>query len=98
MVDNIDRRFTLEELSDMFGMPLTSLKSCFKHVFGKPIGLYMRQRRISEASEMLAKTIDPVAEISERVGYESHAKFSSAFKASMGCTPSEYRKSVARKG
>ncbi len=34
LVENIDKHFTLEELSEKFGIPLTPLKSCFKSVHG----------------------------------------------------------------
>ncbi|MDR1540678.1 MAG: AraC family transcriptional regulator [Clostridiales bacterium] len=92
MASNLNKRFTLKELSDMFKIPFTSLKNCFKCVYGAPIDTYMREYRMQAAAVMLRDTKWGIAEIAEKVGYDSHAKFSAAFRASTGFTPSGYRK------
>jgi AraC-like DNA-binding protein len=97
LTEDLSKRYTLEELSLMHGFPLTSMKSCFKEIYGEPIGIYMRKRRMSAAAAMLADSDATVAEIAESVGYESHAKFSAAFKSCAGLAPSEFRK-AAQKG
>ncbi|MDR2421245.1 MAG: AraC family transcriptional regulator, partial [Oscillospiraceae bacterium] len=89
---NLDKQFTLPELSRLFNIPLTAMKTCFKTVFGTPVQEYMREYRLQAASVLLRESGEPVAAIAARVGYDSHAKFSAAFKARSGCTPSEYRK------
>ena len=69
MVKNIDRHFTLEELSAKFEIPLTSMKKCFKGVYGMPVHTYMREYRVHVAADLLRQTNLSIAEISERVGY-----------------------------
>ena len=44
------------------------------------------------AANLLVAGTDRVAEIAERVGYESEAAFSRAFKKAVGTPPSEWRK------
>jgi AraC-like DNA-binding protein len=45
------------------------------------------------AANQLTSTTDNVAAIANRIGYESEAAFSRAFKKVVGCPPSEWRKS-----
>jgi AraC-like DNA-binding protein len=49
------------------------------------------------ASALLRETDAPIAEISAKVGYDSHAQFSAAFKSAMGMAPSDYRKVSVQK-
>jgi AraC-like DNA-binding protein len=97
MTARLEKQFTLEELSERFNIPLTSMKSCFKSVFGAPIHAYMREYRMQTASALLRETDRPIAEIAAKVGYDSHAQFSAAFRAVMGAAPSDYRKVSVQK-
>jgi AraC-like DNA-binding protein len=97
MTARLDKKFTLEELSKRFHIPLTAMKSCFKSVFGAPIHSYMREYRLQAASVLLRETDEPISEIAARVGYDSHAQFSKVFKSVMGMSPSDYRKVSVQK-
>jgi AraC-like DNA-binding protein len=44
------------------------------------------------AANHLVSGTDSVAEIADRVGYESEAAFSRAFKKAVGASPSHWRK------
>jgi AraC-like DNA-binding protein len=96
MTTNLDKQFTLEELSTRRGIPLTTMKTCFKSVFGAPIHTYMREYRLQTASTLLRETDEPIAEIAAKVGYDSHAQFSAAFKTATGTAPSDYRKVIVQ--
>ncbi|MGX8710429.1 MAG: helix-turn-helix domain-containing protein [bacterium] len=98
LTENLSRRFTLAELSEQFHIPLTSMKQCFKSVWGSPIYTYLRDYRLHTAAAMLRETELGVAEIAWQVGYDSPAKFSAAFKQTASLSPSEYRKNFVRKG
>jgi AraC-like DNA-binding protein len=98
MTAHLDRQFTLDELSSRWGIPLTSMKNCFKSVFCAPIHIYMREYRMQAASALLRDTDESVAEIAAKVGYDSHAQFSAAFKAAFGTAPSDYRKVIVQNG
>ena len=45
------------------------------------------------AARLLRTTTDSLAEIAEKVGYESQSKFSTEFHKAFGVLPTEYRKS-----
>lgn len=92
MTKNLDRKFTLEELSKQFEFPLTSMQQCFKGVFGTSIYAYMRAYRMNAAAVMLQKSQKSIMEIAGLVGYENAGKFSAAFASVIGMKPSEYRR------
>jgi AraC-like DNA-binding protein len=96
MTSHLDRQFTLEELSARWDIPLTAMKNCFKSVFGAPIHAYMRDYRMQTASSLLRDSDEAIANIGAKVGYDSHAQFSMAFKKAFGIPPSEYRKVVVQ--
>ena len=52
---------------------------------------FIRNVRLKHAAELLTSTKLPIAEISERVGFNSPRIFSSNFKKMFGVLPSEYR-------
>lgn len=87
----LDEHFTVEELSRKFCIPSTTMKSCFKNVYGLPINTYLRQYRLKSASAMLCETSLPINEIALRTGYESPSKFAAAFKKMFGQPPKAYR-------
>jgi len=53
---------------------------------------YLTQWRLQLASDQLARGSGKVASIGERVGYESEAAFSRAFKRATGSSPAAWRK------
>jgi len=89
---NLETHFTLEELSSMFEIPLTSMKSCFKEVYGDSIYTYLKNLRMKKAAGLLIKTDKSITSISSITGYTNTSKFSAAFKKIYGLTPSKYRK------
>ncbi|MDR1540815.1 MAG: AraC family transcriptional regulator [Clostridiales bacterium] len=92
MMENLGAAHTIEGLSARFGFPLTSMKLCFKGVFGSTIYAYLRNQRMSAAAKRLRESRDRVAVVAASVGYENASKFAVAFRACMGKSPHEYRK------
>lgn len=82
----------MEQLSKRFSIPVSSLKRCFKGVYGTAIYSFMRSYRMDLASHLLMETNETIATISAKVGYANCGKFSEAFKAATGMSPIEYRK------
>jgi AraC-like DNA-binding protein len=87
-----DQHYTIEELSSMFDISVSSFKKCFKGVYGTAIFTYMRNFRIDMAATLLTQTEESITAIAGRVGYANSSKFSEAFKSVKGKTPLEYRK------
>lgn len=90
-INNRDRIFTITELSTYLGISESYLRSQFRIVTGRSLGLFIRELRLSHASELLLDPSLRISEISERCGYDSPFVFSRAFRRLFHCTPSEYR-------
>ena len=58
----------------------------------------MKEHRMEYAARLLRTTTDSLAEIAEKVGYESQSKLTAAFKSAYGVLPSEYRKEKKENG
>jgi len=95
ITDNIDKHFTLEELSRQFGIPLTSMKASFKGIYGTSIYAYIRSHRMQIAASMLRQTRENVTTVAGRVGYNNPSKFAAAFKKVIGVSPAQYQKDLA---
>ena len=92
LASNMERRFTIEELSHKYLMNPTTLKAVFKSVYGESIAAHMKEHRMKKAAALLHESDMSIAEIGRLVGYESQSKFTAAFKETYGCLPKEYRK------
>ena len=96
MIADLQRHYTLQELSKKFDIPLTSMKVCFKGVYGCSIYSYMKSYRMQATTILLRDTTKSVTEISMKMGYDNPSKFSEAFKKEFGELPSEYRKKLSK--
>lgn len=84
---------TVGSLAEQHHISKTNLCSCFKCMYGQPIGSYIRSRRIRYAAELLADQTDlSVGDVAHLVGYDNQSKFASAFKSVWGYSPLAYRK------
>lgn len=52
--------------------------------------LYLLEWRMAIAKDMLRRERPPLADVAERVGYQSASAFSTAFSRLAGCSPSEF--------
>ena len=91
ITENMENHYTLEMLSTRFCIPLTTMKLCFKGVYGTSIYAFIRAYRMQSAALLLAQCNDSVTEIASRVGYANASKFSCAFKQVIGLSPLKYR-------
>ncbi|MFD3156757.1 helix-turn-helix transcriptional regulator [Haloimpatiens sp. FM7330] len=89
---NIGKKYTLDALSKNYDISLTTMKKCFKEMFGTSIYSYIRQQKIQKAAELLIKTESNILDIANCVGYNNGSKFAAAFKDIIGISPKEYRK------
>lgn len=92
LVQNPQNHLTVAELSARFHVAETSLKNCFKAIYGQSPGAFVRKKRIQEGARLLIEFPEmTIGEISLTVGYENPSKFARAFKNIMGETPLSYR-------
>lgn len=92
LLQHMDQRVTIEELSKQYLINPTTLKSAFKAVYGTSLAAHIKEHRMEQAAKMLRETDMSIAEIAQDVGYDSQSKFSTAFKGFFHVLPREYRK------
>jgi AraC-like DNA-binding protein len=83
-------RWTLQELAARIGMSRSTFAQKFKDTVGQSPMEYLTRWRMMVAGDRLVNSNDPVSVISQALGYESEAAFSTAFKRVMGCSPRQY--------
>lgn len=91
LTKHMDDRITLEQLSNLFHISGTQIKTAFKAVYGVSFYVYIRTQKMESAAFMLEYTDKAILEISGEHGYDNGSKFANAFKAVKGMTPTEYR-------
>jgi AraC-like DNA-binding protein len=89
---NPARAWTLQSLAREAGISRSVLAERFAQFVGHPPIEYLTSWRMQLAANQLRSSTQSVAEIANRVGYESEAAFSRAFKKAVGAPPSEWRK------
>jgi AraC-like DNA-binding protein len=90
-----DAPWTLVELARAANMSRSAFAERFTALVGEPPMRYLAGWRLEQAGSQLARTDDPIAAISTRVGYTSEAAFSRAFKRHHGVTPGAARRAAA---
>ncbi len=92
MIQHMEQRITIEDLSRQYLINPTTLKAAFKSIYGTSIAAHIKEHRMEQAAKMLRQSKMSIAEIAQAVGYDSHSKFTAAFKAYFKVLPKEYRK------
>jgi len=83
--------WTVARLARRVAVSRSVLGDRFATVLGQPPMRYLAQWRLQLAAHMLRTTAETVPEIAGRVGYESDAAFSRAFKRGLGEPPASWR-------
>jgi AraC-like DNA-binding protein len=84
--------WTIEELAKEVGQSRSVLAERFSALVGLPPMQYLAKWRMQIAAELLSSSNTNMASIAARVGYESEAAFSRAFKKIIGVAPSAWRR------
>ena len=94
LIEHLDERVTIEELSRMFHINATTLKEAFKIEYGTSLAAHIKEHRMEKAAHLLRESKMNVAEVAKSVGFESRSRFTTAFRERYGVLPSEYRSSL----
>ncbi|GAA4798069.1 hypothetical protein GCM10023231_28400 [Olivibacter ginsenosidimutans] len=89
--NNLEKPFTIMELSRMVGINQTKLKIGFKTVFNNTVFGYLQDIRMHQAKKYLLDTQLSIQEISMLLGYQNMSNFSIAFKKTHGYSPIRLR-------
>ena len=87
---DIARHWTVEQLARTAGMSRAVFAERFSRRIGMPPMQYLLEWRIALAKDILRRERPSLAEVAERVGYQSAGAFSTAFTRLTGRSPSEF--------
>jgi AraC-like DNA-binding protein len=88
--DDVGRRWTVAALARTAGMSRAVFAERFTRKVGMPPMHYLLEWRMAIAKDLLERERPPLAELAEKVGYQSASAFSTAFTRHAGCPPSEF--------
>lgn len=100
--DLVDRHYAepldLDGLAAAAGVSKFHFLRCFAATYGKTPAVYVTERRIERAQDLLRATNLTVTEVCMVVGYSSLGSFSTKFTRLVGMTPSAYQQKFAASG
>lgn len=88
--------WSVDALAEEVGMSRSGFAKRFMDMVGEPPMQYLRQWRFQVASNWLRETDIPLAEIAEKLSYESEASFNRSFKKFTGRTPGAVRRAAKK--
>lgn len=91
ILSNLDRRLTLDELSEKAEMSHFHFQRVFKRVTGYGFREFIRNELLEVAAHDLKTTLNSIKNIQEKIHYDTPEVFCRAFKAKFGVSPSKYR-------
>ena len=83
--------WSLEALAQHAALSRSAFAERFNEFVGHPPMQYLANWRMQLATNYLRNGSESIAAVANRVGYDSEAAFSRAFKKSVGAPPSEWR-------
>lgn len=83
---------SLGDIAAAVGCDPVRLSRGFRRAHGHSIGEHQRKLRFAAASELLATSTMPLAEVAQACGFYDQAHLTRSFKAVVGCTPAVFRK------
>jgi AraC family transcriptional activator of mtrCDE len=97
MFEKPDHSWTLPELANLCNMSRATIARHFQEKLGRSPSDLLLDIRMAFAANELKKPGASTASVAASVGYQSEAAFQRIFKARMGITPSQYRRTSTSK-
>ena len=89
-----EHNWQVASLAREVGMSRSGFSARFTEMVGEPVLQYLTHLRMQFAHRELLKSSDTLAQIAERVGYNSEPAFHRAYKRVMGMSPGSARKEI----
>ena len=90
--NNYTSKITLEQIASVVSVNKFYLSHQFKKHLGYSVYEYILIRRLDEGKKLLLDTNESMAQISDKLGYDTPSHFSRFFKKYTGYSPLKYRK------
>lgn len=88
---DLGRGWSVEDLARSAAMSRSAFALRFRELLGQSPATYLAAARMDAAKALLARGDSTVTEVAHRLGYESDAGFSRAFRRHVGASPSQWR-------
>jgi len=89
--EHLHKPFGLKQVADEIHLNPSYLSVLFKEQLSMTFSEYVTRRRLQRAKELLLRTRLPIAEVAEKVGYQTAKYFNRIFKEYEGRSPGNYR-------
>lgn len=90
--DNYSEEISLDTVAEVVNLSTSYLSFIFKEISGRNFVDYVNEFRVEKAKILLEESALNIAQIGERVGYNSANSFSKVFKKYVGISPGQFRK------
>ena len=94
LIQSPEQKWTLSDLSKRVNCSPYHLTRIFREELGIPLHQYQLRMRIAKSLNALLDTKDDVTTIALDSGFFSHSHFTSAFRQTIGISPTEFRRSA----
>ena len=88
---------SLEELSQLCNMSLSTFKRHFKKIYNVTPNEYLFDKRLENSKKLLATAEQSIDDIAMLSGFKTTAHFSRKFKAKYAIPPSQYKLTLSDK-
>jgi AraC family transcriptional regulator len=89
---NLDEEMPLDELARVAHFSPYHFHRIFRGMVGESLKEHIRRLRLERAAQRLKHTSRSVLEIALEAGFQTHEAFTRAFRALLGCSPSQFRR------
>lgn len=89
---HIDQETDIQQLAELAALSPFYFQRLFKRLVKKPVGEYVKLRRLAKAAEILPESDERLIDVALSLGFPSHEGFTRAFKQAFGITPDAYRR------
>jgi AraC-like DNA-binding protein len=94
LLEHMDKRPSIQELSAFAGMSPTKLKRLFQQIFGDSIVSYYQHFRMEEAARLLMEEKLSVSDVGYKLGFTNLSHFTRVFEDHIGMKPKKYSSQV----
>lgn len=94
IIEHLDHRYTINELSRNFNIPITTLRRNFAMIYGCSVAQFAKKHRVEEAKRLLCETKLNTSQIASILGYDNPSKFAALFRSETTMSPQEYRNKI----
>jgi len=92
---HFDAEVTTADIAASASVSESECLRCFRATIGTTPIQYLKQYRLRQAAKLLAETQEKISDIAVSCGFQDMSYFTRAFRKTMHCTPTQYRKNAS---